>query len=348
MKLSMSLVEKGLVPDAVIRHGIRRLLAQRLIEEDKGDPELQQAHLMQLVEQLRQSPVAIETSAANEQHYEVPAAFYQQVLGKHLKYSSCYYQPGVTSLDEAEAEMLRITVERAQLKNGERILELGCGWGSLSLYMADKYPHSRITGVSNSRSQREFIMAQAKARGLSNLEIITCDVNVLEFARDRQFDRVVSVEMFEHMRNYQTLLRRISTWLKPGGTLFVHIFTHREYAYPFEVRDESDWMAKYFFTGGIMPSDDLLLYFQDDFKLRNHWQVNGQHYQKTAEAWLVNMDVHREQIMPVFIHAYGAAQSLKWWNYWRVFFMSCAELWGYNQGREWLVSHYLFEKPEIA
>ncbi len=348
MKLSMSLVEKGLVPDAVIRHGIRRLLAQRLIEEDKGDPELQQAHLMQLVEQLRQSPVAIETSAANEQHYEVPAAFYQQVLGKHLKYSSCYYQPGVTSLDEAEAEMLRITVERAQLKNGERILELGCGWGSLSLYMAAKYPESQITGVSNSHSQREFIMAQAKARGLSNLEIITCDANVLEFARDRQFDRVVSVEMFEHMRNYQTLLRRISTWLKPGGTLFVHIFTHREYAYPFEVRDESDWMAKYFFTGGIMPSDDLLLYFQDDFKLRNHWQVNGQHYQKTAEAWLANMDVHREQIMPVFIHAYGAAQSLKWWNYWRVFFMSCAELWGYNQGREWLVSHYLFEKPEIA
>ena len=348
MKLSMSLVEKGLVPDAVIRHGIRRLLAQRLIEEDKGDPELQQAHLMQLVEQLRQSPVAIETSAANEQHYEVPAAFYQQVLGKHLKYSSCYYQPGVTSLDEAEAEMLRITVERAQLKNGERILELGCGWGSLSLYMAAKYPESQITGVSNSHSQREFIMAQAKARGLSNLEIITCDVNVLEFSRDRQFDRVVSVEMFEHMRNYQTLLRRISTWLKPGGTLFVHIFTHREYAYPFEVRDESDWMAKYFFTGGIMPSDDLLLYFQDDFKLRNHWQVNGQHYQKTAEAWLANMDVHREQIMPVFIQTYGAGQSLKWWNYWRVFFMSCAELWGYNQGREWLVSHYLFEKPEIA
>jgi cyclopropane-fatty-acyl-phospholipid synthase len=345
MKLSMSLVEKGLVPDAVIRHGIRRLLAQRLVEEDRGDPQAQQAHFMKLVEMLRESPVAIETAAANAQHYEVPAAFYQKVLGKHLKYSSCYYQPGVTSLDAAEAEMLRITTERAELQNGERILELGCGWGSLSLYMAAKYPDAQITGISNSNSQREFIMAQAAARGLHNLNIITCDANVLSFPAGTQFDRVVSVEMFEHMRNYQTLLQRISTWLRPGGTLFVHIFTHKEYAYPFEVRDDSDWMAKYFFTGGIMPSDDLLLYFQDDLKLRNHWQVNGQHYQKTAEGWLSNMDAHREQIMTVFIQTYGASQALKWWNYWRVFFMSCAELWGYNQGREWLVSHYLFAKP---
>ncbi len=345
MKLSMSLVEKGLLPDAVIRHGIRRLLAQRLEEEDKGDPEKQQAHLMQLVGQLRQSPVAIETAAANEQHYEVPAAFYQHVLGRHLKYSSCYFQPGVTHLDEAEAEMLRITIERAQLRNGERILELGCGWGSLSLYMAEKFPDSRITGVSNSNSQREFIMARAKQRGLGNLNIITCDANVLCFPEGTQFDRVVSVEMFEHMRNYQTLLKRIASWLKPGGTLFVHIFTHRQYAYPFEVRDDTDWMAKHFFTGGVMPSVDLLLYFQDDLKLRNHWQVNGQHYQKTAECWLANMDTHRERIMPVFIDTYGAPQALKWWNYWRVFFMSCAELWGYNQGREWLVSHYLFERP---
>jgi cyclopropane-fatty-acyl-phospholipid synthase len=343
MKFSLSLVERGLLPDTVIRFGIRRLLGQRLLEEDKGDVELQQAHLMTLVERLRQSPVAIETAAANEQHYEVPAAFYLHALGKHLKYSSGYYHPGVTSLDEAEAAMLALTVERAQLQNGERILELGCGWGSLSLYMAAKFPGSQITGVSNSNSQREFIMARAKERGLNNLQIITCDANVLQFPSDQQFDRVVSVEMFEHMRNYQTLMSRIASWLKPGGTLFVHIFTHQKYAYPFEVRDDSDWMAKYFFTGGIMPSDDLLLYFQNDLKIRQHWQVSGQHYQKTAEAWLANMDAHRERIMPIFSACYGDTNKIKWWNYWRVFFMACAELWGYNNGNEWIVSHYLFE-----
>jgi cyclopropane-fatty-acyl-phospholipid synthase len=345
MKLALSLLERGLLPDTLIRYGIRRLLAQRLRDEDRGDPESQQAHLMQLVDQLRSSPVAIETAAANEQHYEVPAKFYQHVLGKHLKYSSGYFKSGVTDLNQAEADMLSMTVERADLKNGERILELGCGWGSLSLYMAARFPNSQITGVSNSNSQREFILSQAAARGLTNLQIITCDVNVLQFSEGQQFDRVVSVEMFEHMRNYQTLLKRISTWLKPEGTLFVHIFTHQRYAYPFEVKDDTDWMAKYFFTGGIMPSDDLLLYFQDDLKLINHWQVSGQHYQKTAEAWLRNMDAHHQQLMPLFKQTYGAAHAVKWWNYWRVFFMSCAELWGYQHGKEWLVSHYLFKRP---
>ncbi|MFL6547066.1 MAG: SAM-dependent methyltransferase [Povalibacter sp.] len=344
MSLAMTLVEKGWVPDFLIRREIRRLLAQRLDEEDLGNPEAQQAHFMSFLDNLRGSAIAIHTEAANEQHYEVPAAFFESVLGRHLKYSSGYFPAGVESLDEAEAEMLRLTAARAQLSDGERILELGCGWGSLTLFMAARFPNSSITAVSNSRSQREFILKRARERGLTNIHVLTCDVNALSFPTDTQFDRVVSVEMFEHLRNYRDLLNRIAAWLTPNGTLFVHIFTHKSFAYPFIVRDESDWMAKYFFTGGIMPSDDTLLYFQDELTLERHWRVDGKHYQKTAEAWLTNMDRARERITPILIQTYGDTQAQRWWNYWRVFFMSCAELWGYREGTEWGVSHYLFKK----
>ena len=345
----MQLLESDRVPDWLIRNRIRALLAARLREENKGDPEAQQAHLMQLVTELRRSPIAIETAAANAQHYEVPTEFYLQVLGKNLKYSGCYFDSfelggAAARLNAAEARMLTLTCERARLRDGEQILELGCGWGSLSLWMATHLPNARITGVSNSRTQKEFIDAQAAARGLKNLTIVTCDVNRLEFPGGTAFDRVVSVEMFEHMRNYATLLGRVASWMAPRATLFVHIFTHGHYTYPFEVRDASDWMAKYFFTGGIMPSDDLLLYFQKDVQLMEHWQVDGRHYQATAEAWLQNMDRNQSTLMPILERTYGANNSVKWWVYWRVFFMSCAELWGYNGGREWLVSHYLFER----
>ena len=333
------LIEKGLIPDPLLRLGIRGLLKEKLKREEELTQEADNKKIKLLVDELKNSPIAINTVDANEQHYEVPTEFFQLVMGEHMKYSCGYWHDGVKDFTQSEKDMLDITIERADLQVVQDVLELGCGWGSLSLYMAARFPKSRFVSISNSRTQKIFIDGEAKKRGITNLEIRTMDMN--DFSVSEKFDRAVSVEMFEHMRNYQELLKRINGCLKDGGKLFVHIFTHKKYAYTYELNEGFDWMARYFFTGGIMPSDDLLFHFPDHFNQEEHWQVNGQHYEKTSNGWLKNMDANKKRILEIFQETYGEEYK-KWFNYWRIFFMACAELWGYKNGEEWIVSHYRF------
>jgi cyclopropane-fatty-acyl-phospholipid synthase len=340
----LGLAERGLIPDALLRAGIRRMCSQRLNEEQAGGLINQSKRYQRLIDTLRSSPVAIHTDAANTQHYELPPDFFKLCLGKNLKYSGCYYATGAETLDQAEAAMLQLYCERAALADGQDILELGCGWGSLTLWMAKTYRNARITAVSNSQGQRRHILAQCALRGLTNVDVITCDVNQLGLAASA-FDRCVSIEMFEHMRNYETLLSRIGAWLRPGGKLFVHIFVHQHLMYPFETDGADNWMGRHFFTGGIMPSADTLLWFQQDLKLEQRWKVDGTHYQRTADHWLKNQDRHRVEVMQVLTQAYRKDLAPLWFQRWRMFWMACAELFGYENGQQWLVAHYRFSRP---
>ncbi len=340
--LAHELTEKGLVPDAIIRRGIRALLKQRLDDIRSNDAEQLSTDEHAFIQMMNQSPIAVLTDKANEQHYEVPAEFFQAVLGEHLKYSCGYWKAGNRSLDQSEEDALRLTCEHAQLEDGMEILELGCGWGSLTLWMAQQYPNSKITAVSNSKSQGNYILSKANAANLFNIEVITADMN--DFNVAGQFDRVVSVEMFEHMRNYAELYQRVSDWLKPGGKFFKHIFVNRAACYLFEDKDASDWMSRHFFSGGMMPSDALPLHFQDHLKIDNRWRWDGRHYEQTSNAWLAKMDAQKEHLWPLFEETYGKDFASVWWQRWRIFFMACAELFGYNDGQEWWVSHYLFSK----
>jgi cyclopropane-fatty-acyl-phospholipid synthase len=336
-----NLLQKNVVPDSVLRLGIKTLLKARLRRESHGSADKLDQHKSKLVEELKASPIALNTLEANEQHYEVPARFYEIVLGGWLKYSSGFWYKENKNLTQSEEDMLIISLDRADIGTNQKVLDLGCGWGSFSLYAAELYPESAFTAVSNSSSQKAFIDNKARERGIENLTVITADIN--EFNPEEKFDRIVSVEMFEHVRNYEQLFGRIQNWLLPDGKLFVHIFTHKDYAYKFEAEREGDWMARHFFTGGMMPSDDLLFHFSGDFKTLNHWNINGKHYSQTLEAWLVRMDNHKNEIMEIFKETYGD-EAKKFWAYWRIFFMACAETFAYRDGTEWGVSHYLFQK----
>lgn len=329
-----------LIPEPLLRIGIRRQCQQRLTEEAAKYADRE--HEQKLISSLKTSEVALSTDEANNQHYQVPSEFFTLVLGPHLKYSCCWWNDNTTSLEEAERTMLEKVCERANLQDGMKILELGCGWGSLTLYLAQRYPNMHITAMSNSTTQHAYITEQAKKRDLTNITVLTEDINVFE--TDEQFDAVLSIEMFEHIRNYQTLMKRIAAWLKPKGVCFVHHFCHKTYTYPFSTEENNSWMAQYFFSDGLMPSHDLLTHFDEDLIVSKTWKVNGEHYHKTCEAWLKNHKQNKKSIIQLFAHGADIKTARMQWTYWQLFFLACSELFHTHSGDEWFVQHSLLTK----
>ena len=332
-RLLLLLAESGFIPDALIKIAARYISTRRLNEGNTHD------NKKTIISELSKGVVAEKTYDANEQHYEVPAEFFNQVLGVNLKYS-CSFFNDVNSLDEAEESMLELYIQRADIKNGHEVLDLGCGWGSFSFYVAEKYPNTNITSVSNSNDQITYIKNEAHKRGLSNIKAFRMDVNKLDL--NKQFDRIVSIEMFEHLRNYKLILNSLNNALKLDGRLFIHIFCNKKLTYFYEMKNNLDWMTKYFFQGGIMPSKDIFEYFEDDLEIINQWDINGNHYSKTCRAWLSNHYKNKKKILDIFQKHYDNPKI--WFNRWRIFFLSCEAFFALNNGEEYFVSHYLFKK----
>lgn len=336
---SIFLAERGLVPDPLLRHGIRRQLGERLAEENSDDLQESEARRRRFREELRGSAIAVNTVDANAQHYEVPAALFELMLGPRLKYSSCWWNENTATLAEAEETMLSLYAERAQLKDGQRILDMGCGWGSFTLWAAERFPNAHLTAISNSHGQRQFIECKAREKGLSNIRVITCDIAELEL--NEQFDRVVTIEMMEHVRNYRALLENVSRWLDPDGLMFVHIFCHAFLHYPFD----GGWMTDNFFSGGQMPAFDTLMHFSEHMRIVDSWRVNGMHYSKTLEAWLDLLDDNKFQALTILKDAPNPKVQFQRW---RMFMMACSELFAYRGGKEWFVGHYLLTPGQLA
>jgi cyclopropane-fatty-acyl-phospholipid synthase len=346
MKTAIKLAERGWLPDIALRTGIRQMVSRRRRAMQRRAADSVAVGKQVFARQLADGPIAVQTAAANEQHYEVPAKFFEAVLGPRLKYSSCYYPNSQTTLAEAEEAMLAITCERADIVDGHDVLELGCGWGSLTLWMAERYPNSHITTVSNSASQRLFIESRAREMGLANVRIITADINA--FVPPGAYDRIVSVEMFEHLRNWPLMFSRLGRWMRPEGRAFLHVFCHKDQPYLYEDKGQADWMARYFFSGGMMPSDDLPHHIAGPLQVEQQWQVNGTHYERTANDWLGNLDRQRTTLMLVLTDIYGTVEAHRWLHRWRMFFIGCAELFGHRQGEEWWVAHHRLQHRDLS